>query len=63
MFTFAIGTSISLLIGPWLWLRLKAGFSFMNDALSMRLAGLLLCMIAGGAIWMDVFHKTKIWCV
>ncbi|HQN66088.1 MAG TPA: sulfite exporter TauE/SafE family protein [Methylophilus sp.] len=63
MLTFAIGTSISLLIGPWLWLKLKNGSNFLNDALSMRLAGLMLCMIAGWAIWMDLFHKTKIWCV
>lgn len=63
MIAFASGTSISLMIGPWLWLKLKNGLGFLNDALSMRLAGFFLCLVAGWAIWMDIFHKTKIWCV
>ncbi len=63
MLTFAIGTSISLTLGPWLWLKLKNGLAWLNDALSMRLAGLSLCLAAGWAIWMDIFHKMKIWCV
>ncbi|HOY70845.1 MAG TPA: sulfite exporter TauE/SafE family protein [Methylotenera sp.] len=68
MAAFAFGTSISLMIGPWLWLKLKSGKLiarskwFTEDA-SMRLAGLLLAGAAGWAIWMDLMHQTKVWCV
>ncbi len=62
MLAFAIGTSISLTVGPWLWLKLRNGVGWLTDALSMRLAGLFLSLAAGAAIWMDVFHKIRIWC-
>lgn len=62
MAAFAAGTSISLFIGPWLWLRLKSGVKWLNDCTSMRLAGLLLAAVAGWAIWMDLVHQVKIWC-
>jgi sulfite exporter TauE/SafE len=62
MATFAIGTSISLMLGPWLWLKLKNGGKWINDATSMRIAGLLLTVVAGWAIWMDLVHQVKIWC-
>jgi sulfite exporter TauE/SafE len=62
MATFALGTSISLLIGPMLWFKLKDGCTWLNDATSMRLAGLLLTGVAAWAIWMDVIHQTKVWC-
>lgn len=62
MATFAIGTSVSLMAGPWLWLRLKNGVSWLNESISMRIAGLLLSGVAGWAIWMDLMHQVKIWC-
>jgi len=62
MATFAVGTSISLIVGPWFWFKLKNGLSWLGDAASMRLAGLFLTAIAGWAIWMDVMHQTKVWC-
>ena len=61
MATFAVGTSISLFIGPWLWLKLKSS-TWLNEAISMRLAGLLLTAVAGWAIWMDLAHQVKVWC-
>lgn len=63
MAAFALGTSVSLMIGPWLWLKLKSGKFFLTEDASMRLAGLLLASAAGWAIWMDVMHNTKVWCV
>lgn len=62
MATFAIGTSVSLFIGPWLWFKLKNGFKWAGDSTSMRLAGLFLTAVAAWAIWMDLMHQTKVWC-
>ncbi len=62
MATFAIGTSLSLIIGPFFWFKLKHGLHYLGDATSMRAAGLFLSAIAGWAIWMDVMHQTKVWC-
>lgn len=62
MATFALGTSVSLLIGPWLWFKLKGGFKWLGDSTSMRLAGLFLTGVAAWAIWMDLMHQTKVWC-
>ena len=62
MATFVLGTSVSLILGPWLWFRLKNGLTWLGDSTSMRLAGLFLTGVAGWAIWMDVMHDTKVWC-
>lgn len=62
MAAFAIGTSVSLMAGPWLWLKLKNGVGWLNERISMRIAGLLLSVVAGWAIWMDLMHQVKIWC-
>ena len=62
MATFAVGTSLSLLVGPWLWLKLQHGGKWINESRSMRLAGLLLSAAAAWAIWMDLMPQIKIWC-
>jgi len=62
MATFALGTSVSLMIGPWFWFKLKNGFKWIGDSNSMRLAGFFLTAVAAWAIWMDVMHQTKVWC-
>lgn len=61
MATFAVGTSISLIVGPWLWIRLKHT-QWVSEESSMRLAGLLLTIVAAWAVWMDIMHQQKIWC-
>jgi hypothetical protein len=58
MALFALGTSISLQVGSTLWLKLQQG----NQQISMRIAGLLLSLAAGWAIWMDLTHHARIWC-
>jgi sulfite exporter TauE/SafE len=63
MATFAFGTSTSLILGPWLWLKLQNGSQWFTEDTSMRLAGLLLSMAAAWAIWMDLVHQVKIWCI
>lgn len=62
MATFALGTSISLIVGPWLWLKLKRGGKFISENTSMRIAGFLLSAVAGWAIWMDLTQSVKVWC-
>jgi uncharacterized protein len=62
MATFALGTSVSLMSGPWFWFKLKNGFTWVGDSNSMRLAGFFLTAVAAWAIWMDVMHQTKVWC-
>ncbi|MGB4813322.1 MAG: sulfite exporter TauE/SafE family protein [Methylophilaceae bacterium] len=62
MASFALGTSVSLMLGPMLWLKLKGGKLAVSEDTSMRLAGLLLAAASGWAIWMDLMHHTKVWC-
>jgi len=56
---FATGTSVSMLVGPWLWLRLKGDGS---GAWGVRLAGLALAMMSGWALWMAYAHNEAPWC-
>lgn len=60
MAAFALGSSVSLFFAPWLWLKLK---NHVAEGYGMRLAGLLLSMTSAWAIWMDLAHNTKVWCV
>jgi uncharacterized protein len=56
---FAIGTSVSMMIGPWLWLRLGSNS---NGDWGVRLAGLALAASAGWALWMAYAHAGAPWC-
>ena len=60
MAAFAIGSSLSLFFAPWLWLKLKTN---MVEPYGMRLAGLMLSSASAWAIWMQLAHNTKIWCI
>lgn len=60
MAAFAIGSSISLFFAPWLWLKLKTS---LVEPYGMRLAGLLLSAASAWAIWMELSHNTKVWCM
>lgn len=55
---FALGTSFSLQAGPWLWNKLRNR----DEQLGMRIAGVLLIIAAGWALWMDMAHQIAIWC-
>lgn len=71
MMLFAAGTSISMMLGPWLWLKLQGsnnlsgGFGQGKNAghLGIRLAGLSLAASAAWALWMGLMHNTAPWCV
>ncbi len=60
MALFALGTSVSMMAGPWLWLRLRGNKS---GDLGMRLAGLALAASSAWAIWMAFAHNAAPWCV
>ena len=59
MAAFAIGTMVSLVIGPWLLLRLKDAGS---GQWGMRLAGLALAANSGWALWMGITQPSGLWC-
>ena len=57
---FALGTSVTMMAGPWLWLRLRGQGS---GQWGVRLAGLALAASSGWAVWMGLFHGTAPWCI
>ena len=59
MALFALGTSVSMMAGPWLWLRLRG-----NGAgnWGVRLAGLALAASSVWALWMAYAHDAAPWC-
>jgi len=60
MAAFAAGTMVSLVLAPWLLLRLKGGGS---GSWGMRLAGLALVLTSGWALWQGLTHPTGLWCI
>lgn len=63
MALFALGTSLSLLAGPWLLLKLHAmGRSAANGAWGVRLAGLALSLSSAWGLYMGLVHDAAPWC-
>jgi sulfite exporter TauE/SafE len=63
MALFAIGTSLTMALGPWLWLRLKASSNRSDSGQwGVRLAGLALAASSGWALWMGLVHNSAPWC-
>ncbi|MDP3701871.1 MAG: sulfite exporter TauE/SafE family protein [Hylemonella sp.] len=60
MALFATGTAVSMMAGPWLWLRLRGSGS---GDWGVRLAGLALAASSAWALWMGLVHDTAPWCV
>ncbi|MEY4099156.1 MAG: hypothetical protein RL300_327 [Pseudomonadota bacterium] len=60
MALFALGTSVSMMLGPWLWLRLSSN---RHGDWGVRLAGLALASSSSWALWMALVHNTAPWCV
>ncbi|MCY1168594.1 MAG: sulfite exporter TauE/SafE family protein [Pseudomonadota bacterium] len=60
MALFALGSGVSLMAGPWLWLRLRGQGS---GQWAIRLAGLALFVTSLGALWMGLVHNTAPWCL
>ena len=61
MASFAVGTTVAMLLGPWLWLRLLKGKGLQGQW-GVRLAGVVLAVSASGALWMGLVHQTAPWC-
>lgn len=60
MALFALGTSVSMMAGPWLWLRLRGTDS---GDWGVRLAGIALAASSAWALWMGFAHNAAPWCV
>lgn len=60
MALFAVGTSVSLLAGPWLLLRMA---EWRSGGWGIRLAGATLMLASGWAIWMGLTQPTGLWCL
>ena len=59
MALFALGSSVSLWAGPWLWLRLQ---SLGDGAWGMRLAGLALFGVSAWGLWAGLMQQAP-WCL
>ena len=59
MALFALGSGVSLMAGPWLWLRLRGQGS---GRWAIRIAGLALLASSVWALWMGLAHDTAPWC-
>lgn len=59
MASFAQGTMVSLVAGPWLLLRVQSARS---GGWGIRLAGLALAGTSGWALWMGMTQPTGLWC-
>jgi uncharacterized protein len=60
MALFALGSSIGLWVGPWLFLRLQSGG---DGSWGIRTAGLALAVVSAWALWMGLVHDQAPWCV
>jgi hypothetical protein len=60
MALFALGSGLSLMAGPWLWLRLRGPDS---GQWAVRLAGAALLVSSAWALWMGLVHDAAPWCV
>lgn len=59
MACFALGSSVSLWAGPWLWLRMQ---TLGDGAWGMRLAGVALLAVSAWGLWMGLVHNQAPWC-
>ena len=60
MALFALGTGVSLVLGPWLWLRLRGASA---NRWSIRAAGGALLASSVWALWMGLVHDAAPWCI
>ena len=62
MALFAIGSSVSLVLAPRLFDKLKGVGNKLRQDAGTRVAGLLLALAAAWGLWMDLADRIAIWC-
>ena len=62
MALFAVGSGLWLVLGPWLWQHLRSKLDRQRQDWGTRIAGGLLCTVAGWALWMDLAPRIAEWC-
>jgi sulfite exporter TauE/SafE len=62
MALFAAGSSVSLVLAPYLLLRLHDNANRWRQDWGTRLAGLMLAGVAVWALWMDLAPRIALWC-
>jgi sulfite exporter TauE/SafE len=62
MVLFAVGSGLSLVIGPWLWRRLRLAGVEGRQTWGARVAGVLLASVAVQALWSDLVRQIDAWC-
>jgi sulfite exporter TauE/SafE len=63
MALFAVGTSVTMVLGPWLWLRLRGSPTGRGGGQwGVRLAGAALAASSAWALWMALAHNAAPWC-
>jgi sulfite exporter TauE/SafE len=63
MALFAAGTSVSMLLGPWLWLRMRRpDANASSGQWGVRIAGAALAASSAWALWMALAHNAAPWC-
>jgi sulfite exporter TauE/SafE len=61
MALFALGTSVTMVLGPWLWLRLRGGRLGSGDW-GVRIAGAALAASSAWTLWMGLVNSKAPWC-
>lgn len=62
MALFALGSSVSLTIAPWLFSLLREAGNRGRQDWGTRIAGLLLALAAAWSLWLDLAHRIAVWC-
>lgn len=62
MALFAAGSSVSLMLVPWLYDKLQDRGNKFRQEWGTRVAGGLLVLAAAWALWADAFHRFAEWC-
>jgi sulfite exporter TauE/SafE len=63
MAAFAAGSSLSLMLVPWLYEKLRDRGNRLRQEWGTRAAGGLLILAAAWALWADAFHRFAEWCL
>ncbi len=62
MALFGVGSGLWLVAGPWIWERVRRRLNALRADWGTRVAGLLLCGIAGWALWIDLIYRPSLIC-